>query len=162
MIVIEVNSIRRSGHHAFIHWLISNIHETKYDKNLCQSKHTWIKGSNNIMWLNEGEHDEKPWISYINRNIQDIDILIISYESWSKTTMNNPNYSMLTDELREKWGVTEHIQISFVRDFYNNFASLLTRQHHDQDVFENFYTLYRKQLERALTTFRGVIYRPGS
>jgi hypothetical protein len=164
MILIEVNAIRRSGHHAFINWLISNIHGVAYKENLCKYKFNTILGNKNIVWVNEGEDNTEGCIQYISDKKHQ-PIVIISYEVPRSITMNNPNFSILTDKLRQEWGVTEHIQVPFVRDYYNNMASL----NKAWPIFNNIHSntrnlylaynhLYKGQLKRALNTFRGVIY----
>lgn len=161
MILIEVNAIRRSGHHAFINWLISNIHGVKYDENLCKWKFNTIVGDTNVLWVNEGEDGTQGCIEYISSR-NNIDITIISYEAPNSKTMDNPNYSILTDELREKWGVTEHIQLPLVRDYYNNFASINKVwpmfDPPNKQLYNAYHHVYKHQLNRALTTFRGVMY----
>ena len=165
MILIEVNAIRRSGHHAFINWLISNIHGVKYQENLCKWNYTVIPGNKNVLWVNEGEQNIQQNIDHISKCTH-IPIVIISYEAPVKSTVDNPNFSILTDELRQKWGVTEHIQIPFVRDYYNNIASInkvwpvfkkeVTGA--NSELLSYYNQVYKHQLDRALTTFRGVIY----
>ena len=162
MILIEVNAIRRSGHHAFINWLISNIHDHKYEENLCQYKFNAILGNKNILWVNEGEDNTQGCIECISENTHK-PIVIVSYESTRDLTMENPNYSILTDELRQKWDVTEHIQIPFVRDYYNNIASInkiwpMFDRGEGDKLYLAYNVLYKGQLKRALNTFRGVIY----
>lgn len=168
MIVIEINAIRRSGHHAFINWLISNIHEVKYQENLCKWKFNTIQGNKNILWVNEGEQFKDIILNHIDNNPKP-DVLIISYESPTKSTLSKPNYSLLTDNLRLKWDVTEHIQFSLVRDFYNNFASLSTKEdlsyffsneerHAPNSMLMRYIYLYKMQLKQTLNTFKGVIY----
>ena len=161
MILIEINAIRRSGHHAFINWLISNIHDHKYENNLCTHKFNTIIGNKNILWVNEGEMGTNRCIEYISEKTH-IPIVIISYEAPTKDTLANPNYSVLTDQLKIEWGVTEHIQVPFVRDYYNNFSSLdKTYPMFDtlnHPLYDNYQHLYKEQLKRALNTFRGVIY----
>lgn len=168
MIVIEVNAIRRSGHHAFINWLISNIHGVKYQENLCKWKFNNISGNKNILWVNEGEQHKDIILNHID-NHHKPDILIISYESPTKATLQNSHYSILTDELRHKWDVTEHIQFPLIRDFYNNFASLSTKEdlsyffseeerNAPYSMLMRYIRLYKMQLKQTLNTFKGVIY----
>ena len=163
MILIEVNAIRRSGHHAFINWLISNIHNVPYTENLCKNKYNVILGNKNILWVNEGEWKIKNIINFITERKDRMDVVIISYEQITKEINYDPNYSILTKELKEKWGVIEHIQIPFVRDYYNNFASLIKSSTlGNKNEFENTYLLwnkaYKDQLKHVLRGIRGVIY----
>ena len=169
MILIEVNAIRRSGHHAFINWLISNIHDVPYSANLCKWKYSYAKGNKDILWINEGEQETNNIISYISEHHHKVDIVLVSYEAPTDDTIKNPNYSILTDKLREEWNVEEHIQIPFVRDFYNNFASVSKLGYMDylftdneefatNSVLDRYIHLYKHQAKRALNTFRGVIY----
>ena len=165
MILIEVNAIRRSGHHAFINWLISNIHGVAYQENLCKYKFNIIVGKKNILWVNEGEDNTQGCINHISNNTH-IPIVIVSYESPVGQIVDNPNYSILTDELRDKWGVTEHIQIPFIRDYYNNIASInkVWPLFHKEvtgvnnELFLSYNKVYKKQLKRANNTPKGVIY----
>lgn len=161
MILIEVNAIRRSGHHAFINWLISNIHGIKYQENLCKFKFNHISGNKDVLWVNEGEQNIQQNIDYISKNTH-IPIVVISYEVMMPITMDNPNYSILTDELRQRWGITEHIHIPYVRDYYNNFASINKLwpifNPPNNKLYNDYHHLYKHQLDRALNTFRGVIY----
>ena len=162
MILIEVNAIRRSGHHAFINWLISNIHGVAYQENLCKYKFNTILGNKNILWVNEGEDNTKGCIEFISKKTH-IPIVIISYEAPRSVTVNNPNYSVLTDELREKWGVTEHIQIPFIRDYYNNIASInklhpMFNNVNDPHLIKLYNHIYKGQLNRVFNSFRGVVY----
>lgn len=162
MILIEVNAIRRSGHHAFINWLISNIHGIAYQENLCQYKFNTIIGNKDILWVNEGEDNTQGCIEFISTKTH-IPIVIISYEAPRNITINNPNYSVLTDELREKWGVTEHIQIPFIRDYYNNMASIdkvwpMFNNINDPHLIKLYNTIYKGQLKRVSNSFRGVMY----
>lgn len=159
MILIEVNAIRRSGHHAFIQWLISNMHGVRYEENICKWKYNHIGNNPSVLWVNEGEFRTKEIIDYISKRTH-IDVVIISYESFTKETLNNPNYSILTDELKEMWGVGKHLHIPFIRTFHNNFASL-SKAHpfeNDKNLIENYLTLYKGQLKKLLTTSNGVLY----
>ena len=164
MILIEVNAIRRSGHHAFINWLISNIHNVPYTENLCKNKYNVILGNKKILWVNEGEWGVKQNIDFITERKDRMDIVIISYEQITKEINYDPNYSVLTKELKDKWGVVEHIQIPFVRDYYNNMASLLKINNKNKNPipFKNSYPLYIKaykgQLKHVIEGIRGVIY----
>ena len=78
MVLIEVNAIRRSGHHAFINWLIANLNETKYEENLCKYKNNRIDGKYKILWVNEGEQSIQDNINVIDNHYPNIDIAIIS------------------------------------------------------------------------------------
>ena len=164
MILIEVNAIRRSGHHAFINWLISNIHNVPYTENLCKNKYNVILGNKNILWVNEGEWKIKNIINFITERKDRMDIVIISYEQITNEINHDPNYSILTKELKEKWGVIEHIQIPFVRDYYNNFASLIKASNNNtisneiKNSYPFFIKAYKGQLKHVLGGIRGVIY----
>tara|TARA_R110000744_G_scaffold108222_1_gene204997 strand:- start:52 stop:792 length:741 start_codon:yes stop_codon:yes gene_type:complete len=163
MILIEVNSIRRSGHHAFINWIISNLNEVKYKENLCQYKINHIDGKYKILWVNEGEQSIQDNINAINQCYLKIDIVIISYEVLTSEIDLNPNYTILDKELRKKWDVTEHIHLPFVRNYYNNIASLMKLYSYIEiegnDPYNVMYhPMYTAQLKHVLDGVRGVIY----
>tara|TARA_R110002060_G_scaffold44282_1_gene55670 strand:- start:5 stop:751 length:747 start_codon:yes stop_codon:yes gene_type:complete len=163
MILIEVNAIRRSGHHAFINWIISNLNEIKYEENLCQEKINRIDGKYKILWVNEGEQSIQDSINIIDDHYPEIDIAIISYEVLTSEIDLNPNYTILDKELRKKWDVTEHIHIPFVRDYYNNIASLMKLYSYikveGDDAYNVMYhPMYTAQLKHVLNGVRGVIY----
>jgi|TARA_B110000908_G_scaffold157753_1_gene198163 hypothetical protein len=165
MILIEVNAIRRSGHHAFINWLIANLNETKYEENLCKYKANRIDGKYNILWVNEGEQLIRENIDIIDRHRDNssIDITIISYEVLTNETDMNPNYTILDKTLRKRWDVTEHIHIPFVRDYYNNVASLMKLYPYIEiegdDAYNVMYhDMYTAQLKHVLDGVRGVVY----
>lgn len=164
MILIEVNAIRRSGHHAFINWLISNIHNVPYTENLCKNKYNVLLGNKTILWVNEGEWGVKQNIDFITERKDRMDIVIISYEQITSETNYDPNYSVLTKELKKEWGVVEHIQIPFVRDYYNNFASLIKASNKNvisnniQNSYPLFASAYKAQLKHVIKGIRGVIY----
>ena len=164
MILIEVNAIRRSGHHAFINWLISNLNEIEYEENLCLYKDNRIDGKYNILWINEGNQSIQENINIINGHHPEIDIAIISYEVlFDKEMDSNPNYTILNKELRKKWDITEHIHIPFVRNLYNNIASLMKLYSYieieDNDPYNKMYhPMYTAQLKQVLNGVRGVIY----
>tara|TARA_R110001592_G_scaffold351279_2_gene648318 strand:+ start:26 stop:769 length:744 start_codon:yes stop_codon:yes gene_type:complete len=163
MILIEVNAIRRSGHHAFINWIISNLNEIKYEENLCQEKTNRIDGKHKILWVNEGEQSIQDNINIINNHYPEIDVAIISYEVLTSEIDLNPNYTILNKKLRKKWDITEHIHVPFVRDYYNNIASLMKLYSYIEiegdDAYKIMYhPMYTAQLKNVLDGVRGVIY----
>mgnify|MGYP003650969906 CR=1 FL=1 len=163
MVLIEVNAIRRSGHHAFINWLIANLNETKYEENLCKYKNNRIDGKYKILWVNEGEQSIQDNINVIDNHYPNIDIAIISYEVLTNETDLNPNYTILDKTLRKRWDVTEHIHIPFIRDYYNNVASLMKLYPYIEiegnDAYNIMYhDMYTAQLKHVLDGVRGVIY----
>ena len=163
MILIEVNAIRRSGHHAFINWIISNLNEIKYEENLCQGKTNRIDGKYKILWVNEGEQSIQDNINIINNHYSEIDVAIISYEVLTSEIDLNPNYTILNKKLRKKWDITEHIHVPFVRDYYNNIASLMKLYSYIEiegdDAYNIMYhPMYTAQLKNVLDGVRGVIY----
>jgi len=159
MVLIEIDATRRSGHHAFTQWLISNIHEWEYKDNLCKFKYNHILGNKNIIWVNEGERDVDSIKSYISERIHNHQIVIITYETVVSSRLDS-NYTLLTDELREKWNVEEHIQIPYVRDIYNNLASWskMANPALDKNEFQIYLQIYKNQLRKVINNFRGVIY----
>ena len=159
MILIEIDAARRSGHHAFTQWLISNIQGCEYKDNLCKFKYNHILGNKNIIWVNEGEWDVDSIKSYISEKIHKHQIVIITYEAPLPSRLNF-NHTILTDELRKEWNVEEHIQIPYVRDIYNNLASWykISNLNINQDEFQIYLQIYKNQLKKIINNFRGVIY----
>ena len=160
-ILIEIDSLRRSGHHAFTQWLISNLHENQYEENLCKFKYNHVIGNQKVLWVNEGHVDIEGNKEYISKCVDDHSVIIITYEVFWQERLNQPNHTILTEELKRKWGVKEHIQISFVRDILNNLSSLLKKLQDFSDgdlVVKNFLQIYKNQLKKALVPFEGIIY----
>jgi len=159
MFLIEVNAIRRSGHHAFIQWLISNINNKLYTENVCTEKINHIHGNKKILWINEGEWETEEVIKYITEN-KTFEVVVISYEFWEDKILDNPNYSILTPELKNKWNVEKHIHIPFVRNIYNNFASLSKKIDFEErkNSFKKFLYLHTNQLKHGIKNNNLIIY----
>lgn len=159
-ILIEIDASRRSGHHAFTQWLISNLHENQYEENLCKFKYNHVIGNQKILWVNEGYVNVEGNKEHISKCVNDHSIIIITYEVLHQGRLDQPNYTILTEELRRKWGIKKHIQISFVRDILNNLSSLKKIQDFsDGDLaVKNFLQIYKNQLKKTLIPFGGVIY----
>tara|TARA_Y100000389_G_C17441920_1_gene509133 strand:+ start:254 stop:1009 length:756 start_codon:yes stop_codon:yes gene_type:complete len=128
MKVIEIHSMRRSGHHAFTNWLISNLLNTNGSIGYCPYKYNYI--DNKLLWVNEGEFI----CSRTREEILSIkpEYLFITYESFNYTENENSksfkktniNSLIFTQFLKNECNVTKTIEFTFIREFWNNFASL--------------------------------------
>jgi len=129
MKVIEIHSIRRSGHHAFTNWLISNLLNTDGSTYYCNYKYTKIN-DNKVLWVNEAGLDcaqNRFQIKYTKP-----EYLFLTYENINYTefgTQNpfkktNINSLIFTPYLKERCNITEVIEFTFIREFWNNFSSL--------------------------------------
>ena len=56
MKIIEIQAIRRSGHHAFANWLINNLLDTDGSIGYCTEKYNIINNGE-VLWVNEAEYD---------------------------------------------------------------------------------------------------------
>lgn len=161
MVLIEIDSLKRSGHHGFAQWLISNLHEHPFNEKILNYKYNHVViGDKNILWVNEGFIFPEKTIEYISEQKSSINAVIITYEVPWKEKLEQPNHTILTGELKEKWGVKEHIRVSFVRDILNNLSSLKKMEDFSDEDIEVKYHLqiYKNQLKKALTPFEGIIY----
>jgi hypothetical protein len=170
MNIIEINSLKRTGHHAFTNWLISNLHGVKYQEELSKWKYNHIFGSQTILWINEGEIDIKKHPSYIENHIGSIDTLIITYEGVSKEMNNHPIYSITQENKNNNWNIQNHHQITFIRDFYNTMSSLSKSSNiqwfldHGWDFSkpgpfgDMMYQTYKKLLRDYLENDNGILY----
>jgi len=135
MKVIEIYSMRRSGHHAFTNWLISNLLNTDGSIGYCPYKYNNIN-SNKLLWVNESEFN----CSQTRKEIIDIEpeYLFLTYESFNYTESSdskafkktNINSLIFTPYLKERCNVTEIIEFTFIREFWNNFSSLFNLYPH--------------------------------
>jgi hypothetical protein len=130
MKIIEIHSIRRSGHHAFTNWLVNNLLDTDGSIGYCPYKFNNIQDGN-LLWVNEAEYN----LNQIKKTISEVrpNYLFLTYENFqyredgensSLIAKSNINSLFLTPYLEEEWGVTNTITFSFIREFWNNFASL--------------------------------------
>ena len=55
MKIIEIQAIRRSGHHAFTNWLINNLLDTDGSIGYCNDKYNIINNGE-VLWVNEAEY----------------------------------------------------------------------------------------------------------
>lgn len=128
MKIIEIHSIRRSGHHAFVNWLVHNLLDTDGNKGYCPQKYNNI--NNKILWVNEaglGLNETKQVITKLKPSYLFLTYEMSHYSEINKSDTyikNNINSLILTPYLKEEWGVESSINFSFVREFWNNFASL--------------------------------------
>ena len=170
MNIIEVNALKRTGHHAFINWLIFNI-TNSHQNNLSKYTYNHIEGHKNILWINEGEIGMiNNHIPYIEKYQKSIDTLIISYEGITSETKHNPLYSILQHKNINILNFTKHTQITFIREFYNNMTSLTKASELDWfqklswDFMNNkvygeaIYKIYKEQLKDYLEGDKGVLY----
>ena len=170
MNLIEINSLKRTGHHAFTTWLISNLHDTPYQKELPKWKYIHLLGSQNVLWINEGEIGINDHPSYIDNNLENLDTVIITYEGISKEMNNHPIYSILQENKYDKWDIQNHTQITFIRDFYNTMSSLSKSSNvqmfldHGWDFSKSgpfgdmMYTTYKELLRDYLENDKGILY----
>ena len=167
MEIIEIHSIRRSGHHAFTNWLVNNLLDTDGSIGYCPYKFNNIQDGN-ILWVNEAEYN----LNQIKKTISEIkpNYLFLTYENFqyredgknsSLISKSNINSLFLTPYLKEEWGVTNTITFSFIREFWNNFASLFKLfpfYEKEEKKFEvkNWVIYYKLLLKHNLQTSGGI------
>lgn len=167
MKIIEIHSIRRSGHHAFTNWLVNNLLDTDGSIGYCPYKFNNIQ-EGNVLWVNEAEYN----LNQIKKKISEIkpNYLFLTYENFqyredgknsSLIPKSNINSLFLTPYLKEEWGVTNTITFSFIREFWNNFASLFKLfpfYEKEEKKFEvkNWINYYKLLLKHNLQTSGGV------
>tara|TARA_R110000868_G_scaffold384101_1_gene651494 strand:- start:71 stop:817 length:747 start_codon:yes stop_codon:yes gene_type:complete len=167
MKIIEVVSMRRAGHHAFANWLVSNLLGTDGGSGYCEYKFNIID-SGNILWINEAEinYDKaQNIISEIKPKY-----LVITYEVFQHTTSleDNPTIKVdlsslvTTPELIKEWGVTDIKQITFVREFWNNFSSLFNLYPFYSEEYSKLevqaWLRYYKLLVRSALETNGIVF----
>lgn len=118
MKIIEVFANRRSGHHFFMSWLVSNLSGFKDDKIKNLNKITWI--TDKICHYNDATYhaffDEEKVKSEINEIIQkQPDYLIINYEESGIFNKLNKEGTDIYNNNPQK--------VVFIRDFLNTMAS---------------------------------------
>ena len=118
MKIIEIFANRRSGHHFFMSWLISNISGIKDNKIKNLNKITWI--TDKICHYNDATYhaffDEEKVKREINEIIQKKpDYLIINYEESALLNKLNKEGTDIYNNNPQK--------VVFIRDFLNTMAS---------------------------------------
>lgn len=122
MILYEINSLSRSGHHSMMNWLICNLTG-------CQIEWIWkltdVAGTG-LFHLNDAGKDKDISFDLINKHKNQIKELIVSYEDhFSEYTIFN-NHSKFDGRLSLKLlntSLFSNKRIIFIRDFYNLLAS---------------------------------------
>lgn len=166
MKIIEIQAIRRSGHHAFTNWLINNLLDTDGSIGYCNEKYNVINDGE-ILWVNEAEYDlnqTKKVISEVKPNYAFLtyEVFLYKYNNDSKPHVkDNINSLLLTPYLEQKWGVTKAINFSFVREFWNNFASLFTlfpfyQEGNKIDEVQQWVNYYKASLKYNFKTNGGL------
>ena len=118
MTVIEVFANRRSGHHFFMSWLVSNLTGQKDSKIKNLEKITWI--GDELCHYNDATYHAFFDIDKVKEEINEIILkspkfLIINYEEGgisNRVNMSDSNLSKL-----------ETIKVVFLRDFLNTMSS---------------------------------------
>ena len=166
MKIIEIQAIRRSGHHAFTNWLINNLLDTDGSIGYCNEKYNVINDGE-ILWVNEAEYglnQTKKVISEVKPNYVFLtyEVFLYKYNNDSKPHVkDNINSLLLTPYLEQKWGVTKAINFSFVREFWNNFASLFTlfpfyQEGNKIDEVQQWVNYYKASLKYNFKTNGGL------
>lgn len=103
---IEIYATRRSGHHAFISWLIANITGKTHNFNLHLNP---VEEFENLVHINDALFNKRVVGEYLTNNKNKIPLFILNYEE------NDIIESIAND--------TKTIKVVFVRDFLNVMAS---------------------------------------
>jgi len=104
--IIEIYATRRSGHHAFISWLITNITNQTHDFN----KHlNSVEKFNNLIHINDALFNKQIAKKTFIDNKNMTPIFLLNYEE------NDISESIVENEKTEK--------VIFIRDFLNVMAS---------------------------------------
>ncbi len=167
MKIIEIHSIRRSGHHAFTNWLVNNLLDTDGSIGYCPYKFNNIQDGN-LLWVNEAEYN----LNQIKKTISEVrpNYLFLTYENsqYQEDGENSPliaksniNNLFLTPYLEEEWGVTNIITFSFIREFWNNFASLFNlfpfyKEGNRIEEIKQWVSYYKILLKHNLQTSGGL------
>jgi|ETN02SMinimDraft_4_1059925.scaffolds.fasta_scaffold65692_1 hypothetical protein len=166
MKIIEIQSIRRSGHHALANWLINNLLDRDGSIGYCTDKYNIINDGE-VLWVNEAEYDLNQTKKVISINKPNYvfltyEVFLYKHNSNSKPHVkDNINSLILTPYLEEKWGVTSYHNYSFVREFWNNFASLFTnfpfyQEGNKNDEVQQWVNYYKTSLKYNYETNGGV------
>jgi len=122
MKIYEITATARSGHHAMLNWLIKNISGYEY-----QNGDKYKILPNGLYYINETNHTKDISKEFIEKNINNIRSLILSYENTKSdyTLLNETEIYTSTMSITNKnlCNFTQNYRIVFIRDFYNNLAS---------------------------------------
>lgn len=118
MNLIEVFANRRSGHHLFLTWLISNITKVKDERETKLKRISWI--SENVCHFNDATYHAHFDLERVKREINEIidsnpDYFFINYEETRLLNKVNNEGSRIYNSKPTK--------VVFIRDFLNNMAS---------------------------------------
>lgn len=167
MKIIEVVSMRRAGHHAFVNWLVSSLLKSNGESGYCEYKFNVID-SGNVVWINEAEIDydrAQNFISEIRPKYLFVTYEVFQHNTYTQenpTTKTNLNSLITTPELIKEWGVTDIKQLTFVREFWNNFSSLFnlypfySEEYSKLEVQE--WIRYYKLLVRSALETNGIVF----
>jgi len=118
MKIIEIFANRRSGHHFFMSWLISNISGIKDNK---------IKNLNKITWITEDicHYNDATYHAFFNKKQVEKEIQEI-IDKKPKYLFINYEESDVYNQLNNKEGILnkyDTTKIIYLRDFFNTMAS---------------------------------------
>ena len=122
MVLYEINSLSRSGHHSMMNWLILNLTglQIGWDWKLTSVSDT------GLFHLSNAGKDKNMSYDLVSKNLPLIKELMVSYED------NFPNFTIFntSNEFKGKFSLsypnlnfTSNKRIIFIRDFYNLLAS---------------------------------------
>jgi len=122
MVLYEINSLSRSGHHSMINWLILNLtgHQIDWEWKLTDV------ASTGLFHLNDAGKDKNMSFELITQHKERIQEFIVSYEDhFPEFTIFN-NHNKFDGKLSLKLlnsNLSSNKRIIFIRDFYNLLAS---------------------------------------
>jgi len=122
MVLYEINSLSRSGHHSMMNWLILNLtgHQINWEWKLT------AVASTGLFHLNNAGKDKDMSFELIAKHKESIKEFIVSYEDHFSdfTIFNNHNKfdGRLSLNLLNS-NLSSNKRIIFIRDFYNILAS---------------------------------------
>jgi len=135
MEIIEIYATRRSGHHAFISWIITNITNQTHDFN----KHlNSVEKFNNLIHINDALFNKEIAKKTFTDNKNTTPTFLLNYEE------NDISESIVENEKTKK--------VIFVRDFLNvmaskiaapNMQSMYGRLEDENTIKENIFTWKR-------------------
>lgn len=125
MKLIETVGLSRSGHHAVLNWVISNLVgfqiEWKY-------KMTYLTGTN-VYVLDEANHDIPLGYHFIEKFIEKIGTLIVSYEDapsdYTIFREDKVFQGKLSLNYKQNYNIEYVNRFLVIRDFYDNLISRL-------------------------------------
>lgn len=149
----NINSLRRSGHHAFIYWLVDNYFNQQ--TSIPNAKISFVK--NDFVYINEAEFGTANTHKFLNNQSHRINTLITSTETTKESI------ELIPSELEKKCNITDYKHIVVIRDFYNCFASQINvnkRLWEKEGGYPNLmYNNYKSHLNAVLNNkIYGVVY----